>query len=493
MHELQRSAPLVERYETPTSVDAALELLARHGERARLVAGATDLLLELERGRRPGVDVLIDVTRIPGLSDVREGPDGWIHVGPLVTHSQAVRSGLLVAKALPLAQACLEVGSPQVRNRGTLAGNLVTVAPASDTPTALAALDARLLVRSVRGERSCLVADQLFDAGGAALRPDEMIVDIAVPPLEAGRCGIFAKLRARRGQAVAIANLAIVLGWARDGTVSRARLVLGNVGAAPAATHAAASRLLGTRLDEATLTETAGLAAKASAPSDDLHAGAAYRRQMVSIMTRRALRALREGAERSQWPDRPVTLWGRAGDGRPPTGARYGASHPAGTPIAAVVNGRPVRAPGASSPTLLGWLREEAGLTGTKSGCAEGVCGACTVQLDGLAVLACLVPAARAHGAEIVTIEGLAGEEGPHPLQEAFVACGAVQCGFCTPGFLMAGASLLEECPSPTSQEIEAAYAGNLCRCTGYYAIKRAVGRAAAGLGGRSIGGDREV
>ena len=121
--------------------------------------------------------------------------------------------------------------------------------------------------------------------------------------------------------------------------------------------------------------------------------------------------------------------------------------------------------------TLLTLLREEAQLTGTKEGCGNGECGACTVLLDGMPVRACLVLAQEADGCEVTTVEGLAANGELAIVQQAFVDSGAVQCGFCSPGFLMAAHSLLERCPSPTRAQVTEAFSGHLCRCTGYEAI----------------------
>lgn len=129
--------------------------------------------------------------------------------------------------------------------------------------------------------------------------------------------------------------------------------------------------------------------------------------------------------------------------------------------------------------TLLETLRYALGLTGSKQGCDKGDCGACTVLLDGEPTLACLTPVQEAEGREVVTVEGLAGPAGPHPLQDAFDLHGAAQCGFCTPGILCSAAALLARNPSPTRAEIREALSGNLCRCTGYAKIYDAVEAAA--------------
>jgi aerobic carbon-monoxide dehydrogenase small subunit len=155
--------------------------------------------------------------------------------------------------------------------------------------------------------------------------------------------------------------------------------------------------------------------------------------------------------------------------------------------IQLTVNGQSVDAAVEPNRTLLQLLREDLGLTGTKHGCGLGDCGACTVILDGQPVNSCLVLAIQANGREVLTIEGLAENGKLHPIQQAFVDKGAIQCGFCTPGMILSAKALLDANPKPTEQDIRMAISGNLCRCTGYQKIVEAIGEAAEKIQGMEV------
>ncbi len=144
-------------------------------------------------------------------------------------------------------------------------------------------------------------------------------------------------------------------------------------------------------------------------------------------------------------------------------------------PLTMAVNGQTVTVEIQADELLVDVLRDRLGLIGTKVGCNEGECGACTVIMDGQAVLSCLIPALRAQGRQVTTIEALSDGDRLHPLQQAFVEHGAVQCGYCIPGFILSAKALLDVNPHPSSEEIKEAIAGNLCRCTGYVKIIEAI------------------
>jgi xanthine dehydrogenase iron-sulfur cluster and FAD-binding subunit A len=377
-----------------------------------------------------------------------------------------------VQHALPLALASLELGAPALRNRATVVGNLVTASPANDTISALWCMDATVVIASLSGERRVRLQEFYPGIRRTVLQPGELVTGIEVPALSETKRGVWAKLGQRRAQAISIVHVGVVLGFDGD-VVTSASIALGSVAATIVSADAAQAALFGQPLSDDAIAEAAKRAAEQVTPISDVRATATYRSEEVEVLVRRALVTLQLGKEHHNWPSSPRFLRGESVVIRP----RRSLSFTDTTDVWCSINGATAAAPGAVGATLLDWLRDQHHLTGTKEGCAEGECGACTVHLDGQAVLSCLVPAARAQGAEITTIEGLNGTE-PNALQQAFVDQFAVQCGYCIPGFVMSADRLLAECPNPTRQDIATGLSGNLCRCTGYYRFYEAVEQA---------------
>jgi xanthine dehydrogenase iron-sulfur cluster and FAD-binding subunit A len=341
-------------------------------------------------------------------------------------------------------------------------------------------MGAWVLLASLHGTRQVPLENFYTGVRKTVLQPEEMLVEIAFPALKKNQKGTFIKLGLRRAQAISLVNTAMVLDL-DSSRVTSAVITLGAV--APTIIHAAEAEayLAGKELTDEVITHAAELAAAASRPIDDIRGSAAYRKALVRVLVLRGLRSLHADNERAQVPEAPVVL---ASNNRTSTVKHQLSDQTIHTNI----NGKEYTFTSGGDKSLLRLLREEGGLTGTKEGCAEGECGACTVFMDGKAVMACLVPAPRADGAEIVTIEGLssslpevegAGVRPLHPVQQAFINDGAVQCGYCTPGFIMSAAKLLDERPHPSRDEITQAISGNLCRCTGYYKIIQAIEDAA--------------
>jgi xanthine dehydrogenase iron-sulfur cluster and FAD-binding subunit A len=459
------------RYISAASLEDALDGLTIYGPSARIVAGATDLILELERGVRKGVETVIDITRIPALNYITEDSEGVIHLGAMVTHNDCAASSLIREKAYPLGQAAWEVGSPQIRNRATVAGNLVTASPANDTITPLMALEASVVLRSKTSERIVPLNSFYTGVRKTVMRPEEILVEIRFPGMNRNSRGAYIKYALRSAQAISLVNISVVLMFGNDSAIEKASITLGAV--APTIIHAyeAEEFLISKKLDEINFDKVADLVTSEIHPIDDVRASAGYRRKIASVITKRALKVIKSGKEWNNYPQNPILLHVE----QECSGPIQSVTHVSGDPIITQINGKEYRFLHGNHKSLLRLLREEGFLVGTKEGCAEGECGACTVHLDGSAVMSCMVPAPRAHGAVITTIEGLARDGVLHPLQKAFVDEGAVQCGYCTPGFLMSGAMLLEEKPEPDRSDILQAFTGNLCRCTGYYKIIQSV------------------
>lgn len=458
----------------PSSTQQAVALLQRLEGQAQVVAGGTDLVVDYRRGRQHA-PALIDITRIPELQ-VFALQDDWVTIGAAVSHARLASSALLQQVAPLLAQACWQIGSPQVRNRGTLGGNLGTASPSGDCLPPLAALDAEVELVGPQGSRWVPFNQFMLDVKRTARLPTELIRQVRFRRVPEGSRSVFLKFGLRSGRSIAVVSVAVLLtldsGWIR-----KARLALGAVSPRIQRSRRAESILLGQPPTDAVFELAAQAAAEDCAPISDLRATADYRRRLVKALTRRALELCREDrAPQVRLGVTPFVL------GSPEIKALEGVGAEPLTEVRCRVNGVETVWP-AAGLTLLQALRsiglQHGPLTGTKEGCAEGECGACTVLLDDQAVLACLTPAAAAHGRSVRTVEGLAQGEKLSALQNAFIQAGAVQCGYCTPGLLMSGTALLENYPDPTPEQIREALSGNLCRCTGYTMLVEAVTAAA--------------
>jgi carbon-monoxide dehydrogenase medium subunit len=492
---------LWQQYFQPRSVARALALLREYGASARIVSGGTDVLVELQRGVKP-TQTLIDVTQLLELKYVRDEGER-IAIGGLATHNDVLASQACAQRALPLVQACVEVGAPQIRTRATLAGNLVTASPANDTIVPLIAMGGEVVLQSVDGERVMDIAEFFTGFRQTQMRPDELLREIRVRPLAENERGIFLKLGLRRAQAISVISVAVVLSFDRPSTGVRAanaaqdddssdtvlgaRIALGCLAPTVVRAKNAEAALIGKALSAETIASAGEAVLGDVSPIGDVRGSAEYRLLAVSALLERSLQRIAGNSCAEGVPDRHILL--DTGEAPALLVQEFDGT------IVSTINGKRTEMRDAGRKTLLNALRENASLTGSKEGCAEGECGACTVWIDGQAVMSCLVPAAQAHGHALVTIEGLAASHNAlrkdqddialHPLQQAYIERGAVQCGFCIPGMLMAGAKLLQECEAPTLDQHQTAISGNICRCTGYRKILDAMQQAAAEMSAR--------
>jgi len=320
------------------------------------------------------------------------------------------------------------------------------------------------------GEREVPVEDLLLGPGEVDLREGEILRRIELPPLD--RAGsAFLKISRVRAD-LAKASVAVIL--VRDkGRIVDCRISLGSVGPTVLRARKAEEALIGEAFSEERALEAGRLASEEISPIDDVRSSADYRRRATAALV---FDGLAVAWERTAAPPHP-----RRGE---PTSLRFGApprrvEGDGRVRIRLVVNGEEHALDVAPNELLLNVLRERLELTGAKYGCGIGECGACTVLLNGVPALSCLVLAVSADGARVETVEGLSGDGGRlDPIQEAFIEENAFQCGFCTPGMLVMTKRLLSEIPEPTEDEIRDYLKGNICRCTGYASIVRAVKRA---------------
>ncbi|MDP7068327.1 MAG: FAD binding domain-containing protein [Acidimicrobiales bacterium] len=467
LHESQRPGTQIEKVLRPASWTEALKIYESFPT-ALPIAGATDLMLEIQREEASGSDVvLIDIWGLPECTQISVN-DRDIEIGCAVTHNQVIDSDGLDPALDLLRMACLEVGSPQLRNRATVVGNIVTASPANDTISALVALDSSVVIDSSTGSRELPMREFFTGFRATALNDCELVRSIKVPLWNNNTIGTWLKVGNRSAQAISVVHAGIVLELDETtSAINRADIAIGSVSEIVSISTSLKEYLIGKELNEETIDGAAEIAGEHISPIDDIRGTAVYRQTVTKTAIHRALSGLSDGFLQDA-AIAPLLGWsvGR----REPSQSDISAT----TEISCEVNGSIITAPLGNNSTLLEWLRETVS-RGTKEGCSEGECGACTVQLNGSAVTSCLVPTAQADGACIVTVEGLAQDQELHPVQQSFLNKFAVQCGFCTPGFLVAAASLLNENKNPSADEIRSGLAGNLCRCTGYYSILEAL------------------
>ncbi|MBP7212875.1 MAG: FAD binding domain-containing protein [Anaerolineaceae bacterium] len=465
-------------YHMPETIEQVLELLKEGSPQTKIMAGGTDLMVEIREHKWPNLEDVIDISRVHDLDKIYQGEDGLVHIQAGVTHNDVLRSDFLRTVASPLYQACYRVSSPQLRNRSTVVGNLATASPANDTITPLMAMGASLvLVSTARGERTVRLSDFYLGVRKTVREMDELIKEIVFKPLKSSQKGSFIKQALRKTQAIATLNCCVLLEMDGEQIVD-ATVTMGSV--APTIVHSpeAEKYLTGKKLDRENAKIAGQLAASDCHPISDIRGGADYRDYMMQVIVEDALIELFQGCQDSKVPQNPVTL-SKGDDWQAVPGGEWNQEF-----LQTTVNGQFLELEGKTETTLLKYIRERIGYTGSKAGCEEGECGACTIYLDGQAVVSCLVPAPRAHLATITTVEGLSVNGKLHPVQEEFINHGAVQCGYCTPGFVMAAAKMMEEKEHPSTNDIKDGISGNLCRCTGYYKIVEAIEAACQDRGG---------
>lgn len=279
---------MVEEYLFPKSVEEALELLERYGGDARIIAGGTDLVLQLKRGE-VRARVLVDITRIPEIKGIKE-EDGYIWIGATTTHQEVAESPLIQNKAGLLAKACRSLGSLQIRNVGTIGGNLVNAMPAADSVIALVALDAEVEVVGKGGTRWIPITQFHRDVGECCINPCfELVRGVRFRPLEENEGSSFQRLARRRALILPILNVGVVVGW-DEGKFVKAAIAIGPVSPVPFRARKAEEFLKGAPISLESIEEASRLAQEEAQPRSSLLRGSAeYRKDMVKVLVRRAL------------------------------------------------------------------------------------------------------------------------------------------------------------------------------------------------------------
>ncbi len=433
-------------YVRATSLTDAFNLWRDAGPEAKLLAGGQSLLATLAF-RLSEPSTLVDISRVGELRGIAQS-GAAIRVAALTTHAELAGNELVRGHLPLLAEAVPLIAHAAIRNRGTIGGSLAFADPAAELPACCVALDAVIVARNAADERRIPAAEFFTGLYTTALRPHELIAAIEFPVAKPGERSTIIEL-ARRSGDYAMAGIAVRAKIAGT-TLVDPRLVFFGVGDGPVTGR----------------TSDGGRGRQAGDARDDRDGtGRARQRSRPGRRSARNPRHEAPSCPRSARPCPQSPSWPRGGP-RSMSTARD---------IALTVNGERVTRRVEARQHLIDFLRLDLGLMGTHTGCEHGLCGACTVRVDGKIVRGCLVLAVSLDGAKVETIEGVSDSGEIRDLQDAFVARNACQCGYCTPGMLLTAADLLASKADPTREEIREYLSGNYCRCTGYHAIVDAV------------------
>jgi len=457
-------------YTRVATIDEACSVLADYGTDGKLLAGGTDLLVEWRHPKQKMPKAVVDISAIEDLVGIRES-HGTIVIKPLTTHTQLLHSDILHQFAPLLSSAVSTIGSPQIRNRGTIGGNIMNAAACADTIPPLIALDATVRLQSKHGGiRDLKLVDLFLNPYRTVARPDEILTAIQFSKPSFALRSSFIKLGRRNALSISRLSVAAVLGIDREGRISDARIVPGAALPTWQRVRPAEEILIGEIPGEKVFAAAGKIVSGTMIECTGRRWSTEYKEPVLAVLVRRALQQCVQSTI-------PSSSRNSVPSGAPKKQRRTPDPLPAQKmcAITTTINGRRYSLNVPSHRTLLDLLREDLGLTGTKCGCEIGECGACTVLLDDESVNSCLVLAPHIDGREVTTVEGLQKDGALHPLQESFLDHDAVHCGFCTPGMLMSAKALLDQKPEPDEEEIRKGISGNLCRCTGYVQIVESI------------------
>ncbi|HTM09048.1 MAG TPA: FAD binding domain-containing protein [Verrucomicrobiae bacterium] len=462
----------------PTTIAEAAGELRRLGDTARLYAGGAELALLMRHGLVEP-EYLIDIKGIAELNRIEEKGNALI-LGACATHHRLARDSLVRERLPAFAYAESQVANVRVRAQGTLGGNLCFNDPHSDPGTALLIHEAEVTVADGNSSRQIALEDFLGEMYATALAPDELLVRVEVPRLAEGWSSAY--LRVHRYQRPTLGVGAAVK--FTSGRIDDIRLAVGCVSPRPLRLRDLERDLRGADLKSAKeiIQGRKDDLRELLQPVDDLLGSAAYKLYMTQVLLGRAL----EQAADKSFTFESSTFKSKETAALPKTKIRNlePRTH---VNLSLTINGKAWQGTVPVEQTLLEFLRQRLELTGTKRSCESEVCGACTVVVDGLPVSSCSYLAFEADGKSVTTVEGLAQGEALDPLQQGFIRHLGAQCGYCTPGQLMAAKSLLLENPSPGREEIAEWLRGNICRCGAYVGIEAAIREAS----GQTTTGER--